>query len=66
MHQNESETNSLKDSVDSTNSFIHEALDIPNNEIIGEQGEAEDTLNATKSHERKNQITDLKHENSSE
>ena len=45
------------------NSFINEASEIPNNIIIGEHGEAEETLNATKSCERTNQITDLKHEN---
>ena len=66
FHQNESETKRFKDSVNSTSSFLTEASEIHNNIIIGEHGEAVETLNATKSHERTNQITDLKHENSSE
>ena len=66
FHHNESETARLKDSVKSKNSFINEASGIPNTIIIGEHGEADETINAIKSHGRTNQITDLKHENSLE
>ena len=64
--QNESETKRLKDSVKITNFFINEASEIPSYIFIGEHGVAEEILNATKSHERTNPVTDLKPEKSSE